>query len=119
LSLHAVLRVHQRQLVSFRRDRRLSGKQPRGTVAKKALSRLVRKLARFDQLVEYTKGPACPEWMESAAYAALLQTIRVRELRYRTNTPGFRTRAITLVTTLLDAEVYPLDELAGLYRRRW
>jgi len=57
--------------------------------------------------------------MESAAYAALPRTIRVRELRYRTNTPGFRTRAITLVTTLLDAEVYPLDELAGLYRRRW
>lgn len=118
-NLHAVLRVHQRQLVSFRRDRRLSGKQPRGTVAKQALSRLVRKLARFDQVVEYTKGATCPEWMEPAAYAALPQTIRVRELRYRTNTPGFRTRAITLVTTLLDAEVYPLDELAGLYRRRW
>jgi hypothetical protein len=117
--LHAVFRVHQRQLVSFRRDRRLSGKQPRGTVAHKALSRLVRKLARFDQIVEYTKPVPCPDWLDPATYATLPETIRVRELRYRTNTAGFRTRAITLVTTLLDAEVYPLDELAGLYRRRW
>ena len=32
-NLHAVFRAHQRQLMSFRRDRRLSGRQPRGTVA--------------------------------------------------------------------------------------
>jgi Transposase DDE domain len=117
--LHAVFRVHQRQLVSFRRDRRLTGKQPRGTVAEKALSRLLRKVARFDQLVEYTKPATCPDWLDPAAYAALPDTIRVRELRYRTNTPGFRTRVITLVTTLLDAEDYTLDELARLFRRRW
>ena len=28
-------------------------------------------------------------------------------------------REVTLVTTLVDAELYPLVELAGLYRRRW
>jgi hypothetical protein len=117
--LQAVFRVHQRQLVSFRSDRRLTGKQPRGTVAEKAVSRLVRKLGRFDQIVEYVKPKQCPEWMEAAAAAALPETIQVRELRYRTSTPGFRTRVITLVTTLLDAENYTLDELAGLYRRRW
>ena len=118
-NLHAVLRIHQRQLVSFRRDRRLSGRQPRGTVARQALSRLVRKLGRFDQLVEYLKPASCPEWLDPAAYAILPETIRVRELRYRTNTPGFRTRVITLVTTLLDAEQYTVTELARLYRRRW
>jgi hypothetical protein len=117
--LHAVFRAHQRQLVSFRRDRRLSGKQPRGTVAQHALSRRVRKLGRFDQVVEYTKPTMCPEWLDATLYAALPETTCVRELRYRTNTPGFRTRAIALVTTLLDAEEYPLDELAGLFRSRW
>ena len=117
--LHGVMRVHQRQLVSFRRDRRLSGKQPRGTVAKYSSSRLVRKLARYDQIVEYIKPIACPEWLDQASYSALPQRIRVRELRYHTSKPGFRTRRITLVTTLLDAEKYPLVELAGLYRQRW
>jgi hypothetical protein len=33
--------------------------------------------------------------------------------------PGFRTREITLVTTLLNPEVYSVPDLAELYRRRW
>ena len=117
--LHAVFRVHQRQLVSFRHDRRLSGKQPRGTVAKVSPSRLVRKLAKHDQIVEYLKPATCPKWMEAATFAELPSTITVRELRYHTRTPGFRTDMITLVTTLLDADVYTLPELARLYRKRW
>jgi Transposase DDE domain len=118
-NLHAVLRAHQRQLVSFRRDRRLSGQQARGTVARRANSRLVRKLGRFDQLVEYTKPPWCPDWIEVSAFAAVPERIVVRELRYRTGVRGFRSRAITLVTTLIDAKEYPATELAALYRRRW
>lgn len=118
-TMHAVFRAHQRQLVSFRRDRRLTGKQPRGTVARYANSRLLRQLGRFDQVVEYTKPPQCPDWMDAATFATLPETVLVRELRYRTRVRGFRTREITLVTTLLDAERYPLAELAALYRRRW
>lgn len=117
--LHAVFRVHQRQLVSFRRDRRLSGKQPRGTAAQRSSSRLVRKLARYDQVVEYRKPVTRPLWLDPAMFAALPETLCVRELRYHTRTPGFRSRAITLVTTLLDADEYALPELASLYRQRW
>ena len=47
------------------------------------------------------------------------ESILVRELRYRIEAPGFRTRAVTLVTTLLDAEVYPADAMAELYGTRW
>ena len=43
----------------------------------------------------------------------------LREVRYRTGTPGFRTREIALVTTLLDAEAYCVSDLAELYRQRW
>jgi IS4 transposase len=43
----------------------------------------------------------------------------LREVRYRIGTPGFRSHQITLVTTRLDAEVYGVDDLAKLYRRRW
>lgn len=117
--LHGLFRVHQRQLVSFRSDRRLSGKQPRGTQAKFAGSRLIRKLGRFDQLVEYSKPRTCPQWMQPEDFAALPETMHVRELRYCTKVRGFRTRVVTLVTTLVDAQAYPLDELAALYRSRW
>ena len=40
-------------------------------------------------------------------------------MRYDIGTPGFRTRQITLVTTLLDAELYRVADLAELYRQRW
>jgi IS4 transposase len=43
----------------------------------------------------------------------------LREVRYHLDTPGFRTRQITLVTTLLDAELYRVADLAELYRQRW
>jgi hypothetical protein len=45
--------------------------------------------------------------------------IAVRELRYRVETPGYRVREITLVTTLLDASTYPATDLAELYYKRW
>jgi hypothetical protein len=51
--------------------------------------------------------------------AALPETLELREVRYGISTPGFRTRQITLVTTLLDAEVYRVADLAALYRQRW
>ena len=40
-------------------------------------------------------------------------------MRYRIEVPGFRTREVTLVTTLLDAEAYPAEALAELYGTRW
>ena len=57
--------------------------------------------------------------MSEAEYRALPESIVVRELRYRIEVPGFRTREVTLVTTLLDAEAYPADALAALYGTRW
>jgi hypothetical protein len=43
----------------------------------------------------------------------------LRELRYGVYTPGFRTRPITWVTTLLDPESYPVADRAEWYRQRW
>jgi hypothetical protein len=43
----------------------------------------------------------------------------LREVRYDIGRPGFRTRQITLVTTLLDAESYRVADLAGLHSQRW
>ncbi|HUU69675.1 MAG TPA: transposase [Planctomycetota bacterium] len=54
-----------------------------------------------------------------AVSLAGLPLLRVRIIRYRVERPGKRTRRIVLVTTLLDQKLYPADELAALYGRRW
>ena len=40
-------------------------------------------------------------------------------MRYHLDTPGFRTRQVTLVTTRLDAAVDRVAALAERYRQRW
>lgn len=118
-NLQGVFHAHQRQLISFRRDRRLVGKLPAGTVARFATGRLIRQLGKYDQLVEYTKPSQVPAWMDDETFAALSPRLVVRELRFTTKQPGGRTQTITLVTTLLDPEEYPAHALAALYGQRW
>lgn len=57
--------------------------------------------------------------MTADEYAALPVTLTVRECQYQVTQPGFRVRTITLVTTLIDADAYPADELTMLYFQRW
>src|SRR3954454_16251133 len=56
--------------------------------------------------------------MTAEQYASLPAELIVRELRYRTGRAGSRVREVTPVTTLVDAELSPLEELAELYRKR-
>src|SRR5262249_60897924 len=61
-----------------------------------------------------------PSWMRHVLLvAALPETLLVRELRFATPQRGYRTRVITLVTTLLDPVTYPAAALADLYLGRW
>jgi hypothetical protein len=46
-------------------------------------------------------------------------TLTVRLVRFTVSEKGFRTRQVTLVTTLLDTQKYPVSALAALYRKRW
>jgi hypothetical protein len=112
--MHAVFRCHQKQIVNFRVGRK-------HTKSKKGLprSRYVRRLGRWDQLVEYLKPTKKPTWMDEATWTTLPETLLVREVRYRTYQRGHRTKLVTLVTTLLDPEVYPATALADLYLSRW
>ena len=118
-----VFRLHQKVIVSFRKGRLHIPPTPRHKWWKgvKGLprSRWIRWLGRRDQLVEYYKPQRAPKWMTAEAFAALPATIVVRELRFAIVVPGMRTREITLVTTLLDAERYSAEDLAQLYFDRW
>lgn len=117
--VQAVFRVHQRQIVDFTPGRPHAGRGDKKAPAGRPRSRWLRSLGALDQVVEWLKPEARPAWMTAEQFAALPEAITVRELRYRVSQRGFRTRSVTLVTTLLDAEAYPLDALADLYGTRW
>jgi hypothetical protein len=119
--LHAVLRVGARQIVDFTPGRPFVRPSVRRTPAVKGIprSRWLTALVVDDQLVTWLKPKTCPSWLAREALAALPEALVLREVRDHISTPGFRTRQIILVTTLLDAEVYRVADLADLYRQRW
>ena len=45
--------------------------------------------------------------------------VTVREARVHITTPGFRTKKVIVVTTLLDPKLYTKEDLAELHRQRW
>jgi len=90
-------RLHQRRHTDFRRGKRLG---------------------KCDHLVEW-KRPTRPPWMDKATYALIPQTLVLREMRFKVFEPGFRVRALTIVTTLTDPEAFTAEEIAQLYGFRW
>ena len=68
-----------------------------------------KRLARGDHIVHWPR-PACPGWMAQQTYAAMPESLSVREVRVQGR---------VLVTTLLDARTVPAAELDRLYASRW
>jgi hypothetical protein len=117
--LHGVFRVHQRRIVDFTPGRKPRRQRPKGQRRGAPTSRWIRSLGDQDQIVEYAKPKPRPVWISQAEYDQLPESIVVRELRYTIERRGFRTRVVTLVTTLLDERKYTKQELAELYGARW
>lgn len=97
LGIHFVTRLHQHRKADFRRGKRLG---------------------KDDHLIIWAK-PAKPSWLDQETYNQLPEYLEIRELNVRVTTPGFRTRSLVVVTSLLDPETYSHQEIATLYRRRW
>ena len=91
------------------------GNHPRRSVGLTVL----RKFRKGDRLLAWHKTGSCPEWLSRADWDAMPDRLPVREIRFRVDVPGFRTRAITVATTLLDPKAYPTSAFPDLYRRRW
>ncbi len=119
--VHAVLRVGARQIVDFTPGRPFVTPGVRRTPAVKGIprSRWLTALGVDDQLVTWLKPKTCPSWLTRETLAALPEALVLREVRYPIGTPGFRPRQITLVTTLLDPERYPVTDLAEVSCQRW
>jgi hypothetical protein len=93
-----VVRLHQLRRQDFRRGRRLGPD---------------------DRVMTWQRPDARANDPWQPEHPALPAILQVRLVRYRVAVPGFRTRRITLATTLLDAQRFPASALAELYRRRW
>ena len=76
------------------------------------------RLGKDDHLVVWKK-PTSIRSVDRETYNALPDSITVREVRFRVEQPGFRTRSVVVVTTILDPGQASAEELASLYRARW
>ncbi|HEX4273054.1 MAG TPA: IS4 family transposase [Rhizomicrobium sp.] len=98
LGVDVVARLHQRRKVDFRQARRLG---------------------KNDGLFAWAKPGQQSDILSRQEWRRLPEQITVRIIRFTATIRGFRNRRLTLVTTLLDAQLYPAEELAALYARRW
>ena len=107
--MHAVFRVGSRQMVDFTPHRPFVMPATRGSasIQGRPRSRWISAFGTDDQLVEWFKPRTCPPWLSPDTLEALPPSLVVRELRYNVTQRGFRSRRITVVTTLIDAERYP------------
>jgi hypothetical protein len=95
--IDSVTRLHHCRSADFRRGQRLG---------------------KGDHIVEWLK-PSFIRSMNWHDFKALPDLLTIRETRVQVQQPGFRSRNMIVVTTLLDAEEVTARDLAGLYRARW
>lgn len=96
--LHAVFRVKGVRRADFRQGTRLS---------------------RNERLVQWRKPFPAAKTVAAQEWTLLPEVLTLRLVRCPLDIPGFRTRQVILVTTLLDSTQYPPEALAQLYHRRW
>jgi hypothetical protein len=85
---------------------------------RKADFRKGRHLGKDDHIVRWRK-PTSIRSVDRKTYHSLPDFVTVRELRVRVKQPGFRTKSVIVVTTLLDPQEFSKEDLADLYRVRW
>jgi hypothetical protein len=94
----SVFRLHQRRPSDLRQGKRL-GKNDR----------------RFTWL----KPPEKPRWLPQSWWKKIPAQLTVRVIRFQLACRGYRPESVTLVSTLLDPQQYPAQDIAQLYARRW
>jgi hypothetical protein len=76
------------------------------------------RLGKHDHIIPWFK-PSSIRSLDRRAYQALPESIAIRETMIRVTRPGFRTKTLVVVTTLLDPQQTTKEDLATLYRARW
>jgi len=79
----------------------------------------IKVLGKNDALFLWRKPPEKATYFTLQEWDTLPQQLTVRLVKATIENRGFRTREITLVTTLLDPKDYPAEELMAAYLKRW
>jgi len=69
--------------------------------------------------VTWPKPQRSSDTWDRALWDELPDELSLRMVTFRVAVKGFRTKEVTVVTTLLDEQRYPDEAIAELYRRRW
>jgi hypothetical protein len=81
--------------------------------------RRLRRLGRNDWLLVWEKPQGRSPWLTLAQWLGLPTELTVRVVKGSCFQKGFRVRQLKLVTTLLDPQLYPAQQILGAYLRRW
>ena len=81
--------------------------------------RRLKRLARNDWLFLWKKGPKPSPWLSLLQWTGLPLEMTLRAVKGSCYQKGFRVRQVTVVTTLLDPQLYPAREILRAYLRRW
>ena len=93
----------------------------RGRYADRIDWRKGKRLGKDDRLITMKRpvNKDASRVMSPRLWQRLPANITVRQVRSRIARPGFRTRELLLITTLIDPVLWPLETLVALYERRW
>lgn len=120
MGAYGVFRIQQTRRVGFRHGQPSSaGGRRQGRRRPVRTGRWIKSLGASDQIVEYVKPRGRPSWLTPEEWRSFPRSLLVRELRYSVATKGYRSRSVTLMTTLLDAKQYPKQAIIDLYGQRW
>ena len=81
--------------------------------------RRLRRLGRNDWLIQWKKSGSPSPWMTLAQWQELPETLTLRAVKGSLYQKGYRVSQVTVVTTLLDAQLYPSEQILRAYLRRW
>lgn len=81
--------------------------------------RRTQRLGKNDWLFTWKKPAQASPWLKLAQWVGLPAELQVRAVRGQVRCKGFRVREITVVTTLLDPQLYPPEAILRAYLRRW
>ncbi|MFZ1007967.1 MAG: IS4 family transposase [Candidatus Sulfotelmatobacter sp.] len=95
--IDSVTRLHHCRLADFRRGKRLG---------------------KGDHIVEWRR-PGRIRSIDWQTLKVLPERLTIRETYVQVQQPGFRSRSMIVITTLLDAAAVTASDLANLYRARW
>ena len=81
--------------------------------------RRLKRLGRNDWLIQWKKGTTASPWMTLSQWLGLPNTLTLRAVRGSLYQKGYRVRQVTVITTLLNAQLYPARQILEAYLRRW